>query len=497
MSNNEADGVDQSTPKGVTLSVANRMSLLLLAMTAMAAYSEVAVADEVSDTKAAVDSVMDGQEAPAEDICKEKNILPSPGKLQAAYLARIKSIEFPLEGDENFLRNSKLSAIRYNPRLFCPKQEGENGEQEIAGLKEETARRLRAYTSQIGDWFTLDFRKIGSDKKVKLTHENNIQLGDILVDADIQTILIQRGDGTVIKATRGVGEDGGYKGRVGFFDGNKRFVPVFSGDKFRILSDRENIETYSDWVDSEDYHRGEHKNSYQTQRGSASTFSRKEDALKAAKKLSYNPNDIKVPTQTMVEDAKKECSRDRSGNAVKNYYLALAKENMMEIVKYCAAETGVPIELILVTMKKESGFILGIVGDHGAAIGLGQLHEPVFKFVRAKAQFGEIMARFTDKPVGKIKRSESVLVDVLAIAMVLQSDIKANNLITSYKTRLSPRQIANIRFHYHVPGIFNDHGARKEKGLKRWGAGYKRYAEEVLKVREILDELAGEKVPTT
>jgi hypothetical protein len=495
VNNNEADQIDEGTPDGVALGVSKRMSLFILMMAAAVAYGETAFADDRAETKSAVDAVIDGNAAPAEDMCVKEILLSPPGKLHAAYFEKIKAIQSPLEVDESFLRDSKLSDIRYNPRLFHPKKEGETKDQGVASLKDETARRLRAYTNQTGEWFTLDFKKMGSDKKTKLTHENNIQLGEILVDTDVRTVLIQRADGTAIKARRGVCEEGGYKGRIGFLDSNKQFVPVFSGDKFRILTSIERPETYDEWLNYEDYKRGEHKRSYQTQRGSAATFMAKDDALKAAKKLSYDPNDIKVPTQTMVEEANRECKRDRSGNAVKNYYLALGKENFMELVKYCAAEVGVPVELMLTVMKKESGFILGIIGDHGKAVGLGQLHEPRWKSARSKPKFAEIMARFTDKPVKKMKRSESALVDVLSVAMVLKGDLAANKIEADYLTRLTPKQIAYIRFHYHVPGTFA--GKNKEKGFNKRRAGYESFAREVLRVRKILDELSGKEVPNT
>lgn len=478
------------TLQGVRLGMSQKMSLIMLAVMAMSLPGKEAVAEKMSDTKAAVDHAL---------MCVP---LAPPGKLQDSYIAKIASIELPLAPDIDFLKASKLSSIRYNPRLFYPKKDHESAEEEVLSLKDETARRLRAYTTQHDNWFTLDFKKMGSDKKTHLPHESNIQLGDILLDLDIQTLLIQRADETVVKVTRGVCAEGGYKDRVGFLDEKGQFVPVFSGDRFRILSDKDSLvqgtedtlESYLEDLNYEDKQRAVHKRSYQTQRGSAAVFSGKEDALKAAKKISYNPNDVKIPTLQMIEEAKRECRKDPSGNAVKNYYLAIGKENFMEIVKYCAAEVGVPVELILTTMRRESGFVLGIVGDHGKAVGLGQLHEPIFKFVRSKPKFAEVMGHFTDKPVDKIRRSESVLVDVLSVALVIRGDINANNIEANYQTRLTPRQMAYMRFHYHVPGTFAKH---KENGFNKRKAGYFRYAEEALKVRQILDELAGIEPPIT
>lgn len=103
----------------------------------------------------------------------------------------------------------------------------------ITETKTETAKRLAAYTTKQGEWYTLDYESIGGHK-----HEMNIGLGDILLDEDITKVEIQTDEFKMI-GTRGFTE----KGRPCFLDENGNYIRTFTNDKFRILKGETGKET--------------------------------------------------------------------------------------------------------------------------------------------------------------------------------------------------------------------------------------------------------------
>lgn len=103
----------------------------------------------------------------------------------------------------------------------------------ITETKTETAKRLAAYTTKQGEWYTLDYESIGGRK-----HEMNIGLGDILLDEDITQVEIETDEFKMI-GTRGYTE----KGRPCFLDQNGNYIRTFTGDKFRILKGETGKET--------------------------------------------------------------------------------------------------------------------------------------------------------------------------------------------------------------------------------------------------------------
>lgn len=208
------------------------------------------------------------------DKTQESAEAQAPGELHLSYLKQVESVqESVAESDVTTLQGAKIEDVRYNTRLLKPKPKDkeETNLEQASSLKEETYRRLRAYTSSFnGQWYTLNYARMGSDKTTGLTHEMNIGLGDILLDPDVQNVLVEQ-DGQMIQAHRGVVASGRHKGRVGFLrNDTNEYVATFTGDRFRILTKEETdfkntsaLTTYLGKVKEEDTARGEHKKTFQ------------------------------------------------------------------------------------------------------------------------------------------------------------------------------------------------------------------------------------------
>ncbi|MDD3861987.1 MAG: ElyC/SanA/YdcF family protein [Candidatus Gracilibacteria bacterium] len=190
----------------------------------------------------------------AQDILQtpseESEPLPPPGAMHGSVLEKVNGIsEEVANKDLEKLGNVPIKELR-GSKLFL-EDEKPDGKGKALGVKRETARRIKAYTSeQSGDWYKIDYSKMDSVKKDDVygwTHEMDTGLGEILLDPDITDILVER-NGKMIKARRGVVPAGqSSAGRVAFLDENGRYVSTHSGDRFRILKDGEtDIEKSSD-----------------------------------------------------------------------------------------------------------------------------------------------------------------------------------------------------------------------------------------------------------
>ncbi len=171
---------------------------------------------------------------------EEKQETPA-GKVHQTYFEKTEAIsETDAEKDREKLRANDIKTIRFNSRLLKEKAEKEDESTQALGIKEETQKRIKAYTDKTEkDWYILNYQRLGSDKKGQ-THEMNVGLGDILLDPDIKEILVKKADGSVIKAHRGVvAIRQNHAGRQAFLDENNQYVDTYTGDKFRILSNQE------------------------------------------------------------------------------------------------------------------------------------------------------------------------------------------------------------------------------------------------------------------
>lgn len=196
---------------------------------------------ELKEEKKAERAGLANDEAKKNTVKPEENKETPAGKVHENYLKTTEAIsEETAEKDREKLRNNDIKTIRFNSRLLKEKGEKEDDPTRAAGIKEETQKRIKAYTDKADkDWYILNYKRLGSDKKGQ-THEINVGLGDILLDPDIKEILVKKADGSVIKAHRGVvAIRQNHAGRQAFLDENNQYVDTYTGDKFRILSDQE------------------------------------------------------------------------------------------------------------------------------------------------------------------------------------------------------------------------------------------------------------------
>ena len=261
------------------------------------------------------------------------------GKLHGVYLDKTSKIqEKDVSEAQNKLKGSSIADIRYNTALLGGVQENKDPKKRALSLKDETAKRLSAYTKgRDKDWYILDYETMGSDSD-GMSHEMNVGLGDVLIDPDITNILIEQ-YGVIIKAHRGVVPGGRHAGRVGFLDENNDYVATHSGDKFKILSgDESNLEdtaglsSYIKNVESEDAARASHKQNF-------------DEEVKAVKE-----------GNAYLEEADLF-----KGDFIEEEFKAAGLQNSI-------------IAAAIVNAYAESGLRAGTGGDHGNSIGLFQLH---------------------------------------------------------------------------------------------------------------------------
>gem|GEM_PF-4838784 len=172
-----------------------------------------------------------------------------PGALHFSIFEKTESADVVSHEKEDMtaLTSSNIEDIRFNSGLLTKTTKETPNEQKAISLKQETYRRIRAYTStRDKEWYAVDYAKMGADSKGQ-SHEEFIGLGDILLDPDIKDILVYRG-GEVVKAHRGVVSAGKHAGRIGFLDESGQYVATHTGDKFRILTAEESSLTSEQYL---------------------------------------------------------------------------------------------------------------------------------------------------------------------------------------------------------------------------------------------------------
>jgi len=174
-----------------------------------------------------------------------------PGEIHGVYIDRINELKEKspelVKKDEQRIRDANIEDVRFNSRFLNEKKEGEDSETQKSNIKDETRRRMLAYTSSFdGKWYTLDYAKMGSDSKGR-SHEKYVGLGDVIIDPDVQEIVVDRG-GEIIHAVRGKVQRGKHRGRIGFVEKETgKYVYSHTGDRFRILTNN------SDKLETEQY----------------------------------------------------------------------------------------------------------------------------------------------------------------------------------------------------------------------------------------------------
>ncbi len=99
-------------------------------------------------------------------------------------------------------------------------------------VRRETARRINVFTSARDSegFYSIDYSSVSEEYEMK------IGLGEILVDPSIKRVEVKRKNSNeIIVGERKIGENG----RVGFYDESGKYLPTFTGDKFRVLTEKD------------------------------------------------------------------------------------------------------------------------------------------------------------------------------------------------------------------------------------------------------------------
>lgn len=374
------------------------------------------------------------------------------GQLHARYLTRLGEADpSQTEADRTTLKGSKIEDIRYTPRLLVARSDNETPQAAANKLKEETARRLQAYTDNNSQgWYILNYSQMGRDAN-GITHELGVGLGDILLDPDITDVLIEQ-DGRLIKAHRGTAESGQHRGRLGFLDENNNYVATFTSDRFKILSDTETdtsnetaLASYTAKVQAEEKIRADHKPSFQAEMKEYTPLS---------ETVTYKENATVAGTDITVNTLRE--AESESASAARNLNKLVTRKNTAKIVGFAATKIGLPPELIWTTMYRETGgrFDANYYGDGGKALGLGHLHRPGWNKVINDPRFIEVMGPMVQEDPRSIERARSILADIVGIAIVMKNAAQAAGISMDHTTELSRQQLSDLRWYYHTPGYY-------------------------------------------
>jgi len=401
-----------------------------------------------------------------------------PGKIHEEFEADVKkidektaSLDFgilsgkPSEGAEK-AEPVTVEDIRYNTRLLNKPKDTEKPEEEVKNLKDETARRMKAYTSSTGDgWFKVDYAKFGNDKR-GMSHELYVGLGDILLDLDIQNILVER-DGQILKAHRGEVMDGQHKGRIGFLDESGKYVATHTGDRFRIVSgDKMDVAQYSAKYKEERTKRETGRTTFKTSTTdlyvAEKDFSIKEGiSLKTDYKTPDGKDASVEITNAVIEGAAAECAKSSPIEKA-----AAKRQNLMKCLNYIAAKIGVPPSAMLAIIYHECGIKFPAnVGDGGLAVGMGQIHPEGWGTVKKDPRFSELVGPVMKEVPGEAGRNKNIFVDLVGVAIFMKKGIERfgfkidNTTPMEYLTEetvtapdgVGMSRMAWIRTFYHVP----------------------------------------------
>ncbi len=325
--------------------------------------------EQVAEQKAERADLADkkAQEETTKPETKEDNETPA-GKVHKTYIEKTEAIkEADAEKDLKTLQDNDIKTIRFKSRLLKAKTEKEDENTQALNIKEETAKRIKAYTDKgANDWYTLNYQRLGSDKKGR-THEMNVGLGDILLDPDVKEILLKRSNGTIVKAHRGVVPSRQmHAGRLAFLDENNRYLDTYTGDSFRILSGDETdfknpeaVKKYLSQFGEEEKTREENEKNYENEIRSTEdqdvyyTEANLDPSKSVVEQIKISLNSSQKKNAKIIEDIFKEKLQGKG----------LSDEAIAKI-----------IAAAIVNAYKESGLNASAIGDHGNSIGLFQLN---------------------------------------------------------------------------------------------------------------------------
>lgn len=406
-----------------------------------------------------VTSLLNDEENPDDEKAPEKTEAPSAIHTRHAdfhettYKTPEKVTEI-ITKDRGTLGKSSIEDIRQKSQLLVDGK-AENNDQKKSFVVEETARRLRAYCDKgPNGWFVLNYSRVGGD-----AHEENIGLGDILLDPDITEIEVKKKSGKVYQSHRGIVESGPHKGRIGFIADGKPYVDTYDGDMFKIKSTNSyTVDEYVKKADEEQKTRSERPVTIST--NTSGGRAKIEQELRE-EPITYKTSDTTIKdsslTVKMIQDAEQEAAGPTAGpTREKAFEQVLNRPNFMAVVNYAAKYVGVPPWIILATMFHEARFNFLVKNKEGdEERGIGQFKKAAWISTRSDAGFISTMEQVINEDPRKMERQKSILADTLAIAISIKRALKAGgNEDVSHLTHLDQEQLEKIRWFYHVPSYF-------------------------------------------
>jgi hypothetical protein len=448
--------------------------------------SGVDVSEGASDkAKVPTGAALNGAEADQADALLVAPKVEVQGTIHTEFSDKVLKIDEPTAKADMEALTGKTSAaftiedIRYNSRLLHQKDATEDPAKVVENLKDETARRMKAYTKDNGDgWFELHYDALGSDKN-GLTHELYVGLGDILLDVEIQNILvIVDGKETPIKAHRGIVPDGKHhSGRVAFLDENNEYLATHTNDKFRIVSsDKIDPAAYSEKLKVED---GAREKGRPVFRSTTVDLAMAENDVTMKDNISlkadYNDENGKPASVEITNDVINKAAAECATTATVEK--AAQRENLMKILNYISAKVDVPVYAMMAIIFMESTIQFpAAVGDEGAAHGMGQFHLGAMKEVKKESIFHELVGEVMQENPGSAGRNKNIFVDLVAVAVLLKQQSARFGFRVSKSTPsnelledivrspdgIGLTRLSWVRMGYHVPG----HAAIYTKLLK-------------------------------
>jgi len=271
--------------------------------------------------------------------------IQSLSEINTFYQGQVENID---EGkaleDQNTIKESSIEDIRFNTRLLVPKEENESLEKTVSNIKTETAKRMKAYTSEEkGGWFTLNYNQYGYE------HERNIGLGDILLDPSIKKIAVIK-DGKNYIVERGL-----VKNRPCFVYPDGRYVATFTGDKFRILTNEEILdqEKFMEEFNKEEELRKKDKEDFKIEKHS--TNHNTADVAEAVTKYTGE-----YSTDEWITNNINKNREEKDGLEILNH------------AKLCAEKFDIPWDIYRELIYMESSWNPVAKNPHSSAEGLGQ-----------------------------------------------------------------------------------------------------------------------------
>ena len=289
------------------------------------------------------------------------NIKKSPTVLQAHLDDRYEKALKTKNDHISKLAEVDIKKLRSNRTLLTKNLPENTDESRINKVKTETARRLAAYTTKDAEgWYVLNY------KDVKISHEMDVGLGDILIDEDIEYIEILKDgesteNGKPIIAHRGFTSNG----RPCFLDDEGDYVTTFSNDKFRIISGKETNP-------KQEKQRSDYLDKLKTTEGNLKRYREHVKKYGITKKFRYGKSAIDIGIDEIKQAKSLKDDYIEKQLTQKNPDTNLDTKDLLQYAHRICKHFNVPWEIVREVINIESGWKIDIKSKKSTARGLGQ-----------------------------------------------------------------------------------------------------------------------------